>query len=120
MTSIQDVLVDLKSSAELSGCLVLTPDGITVASELSNALNEDLVAGLASFLVSTTKRVLQEGEMGDFSTIALHSTHGKVLLVTLDRAYLVVLTNQFKKLETCMSEIQEAATQIRRLSRISV
>jgi predicted regulator of Ras-like GTPase activity (Roadblock/LC7/MglB family) len=55
------------------------PDGIVVASALSAALNSDVVAGLASFLITTTRRSLQEGNLGKFKRFVIQATNGKLL-----------------------------------------
>lgn len=120
MTSIHDILLELRESVAVKGCLVMMHDGIVVSEALEESLEADLVSGLTSFLTSTLGRVLAEGGMGTFSSFTIHSTHGKVLVVDMGQSFLVVLTNQFGKLDMGMSEIQEAALQLRRLSRISI
>ncbi|MCA8956242.1 MAG: roadblock/LC7 domain-containing protein [Planctomycetes bacterium] len=120
MTSIQDILEDLRVTASLKGCLVMMHDGIVVATALDRSLEGDVVSGLTSFLTSTLRRVLTESGLGGFTSLTVHSTHGKVLMVDIGTSYLVVTTNQFGRLDLSMPEIQEAALQLRRLSRISL
>ena len=120
MTSIHDILAELRDSVAVKGCLVMMKDGIVVTAELEDPLEPDHVSGLTSFLTSTLTRVLGEADMGGFTSFTIHSTHGKILVVDIGDAFLVVLTNQFGKLDLSMQEIQEAALQLRRLSRISL
>ena len=119
MATIQDILMDLSQTPGIKGCVVITADGIMVASSLDDPERDDLIAGLTSFLTSTMRRVLQEGGMSTFSRFTMHSTHGKVVVIELGEAFLVVLTDQFGKIEACLPDIQETTHQLRRLSRIS-
>ena len=120
MSQFQEILSELRSTVAVRGCLVMMHDGIVVAHALENGLEPDMVSGLTSFLTSTLGRALDEGGMGGFSSFKIHSTHGKVLVVDAGESYLVVLTNQFGQLNLDMPEIQDAAHQLRRLSRISL
>ena len=120
MSKMQEILDDLKNTVAVKGSLVMMHDGIVVAYALEDSLEPDVVSGLTSFLTSTVSRVLGEGGMGSFASFNIQSTHGKVLVIDMGEAYLVVLTNQFGRLNLSMPEIQEAALQLRRLSRISL
>ena len=106
---------------EVSGVLgsaLLTNDGIMVESLLGTGVSDDVVAGLSSFLISTTQRTLNEAEMGRFQRFVLHSTHGRVVLIDIGEATLVVLTNQFVNLDGCLESIQQCAEELRNAARI--
>ena len=120
MTSIQETLTELQQTIASKGSLFMLHDGTVVAHALDESLDPDTVSGLTSFLTSTLNRGLSEGGMGGFSTFNIYSTHGKVLVVDLGEAYLVILTNQFGVLDGSMPEIQEATRELRRMSRISI
>lgn len=120
MPTIQDTLTDLSQVPGVKGCAVITSDGIMVASSFRDTEQDDLVAGLTSFLTSTLRRVLHEGGMPPFARFTMHCTHGKVLLIEIGEALLVVLADQFGGLETCLPDIQEASHQLRRQARMSL
>lgn len=119
MSKIKEILDELRATVAVKGCLLMMHDGFVVEHALENVLEPEAVSGLTSFLTSTLNRVLTEGKMGSFSGFNMQSTHGKVLVIDMGEAYLVVLTNQFGKLDMSGPEIQDAAKQLRRLSRIS-
>ena len=56
MNAIHECLVELRRCPGVQGSAVATADGIVVQSDLGSRYNEDAVAGLASFLISTTRR----------------------------------------------------------------
>jgi predicted regulator of Ras-like GTPase activity (Roadblock/LC7/MglB family) len=119
MTAIQDVLEELNRIGGVRGSALVTADGIMVASALRDKSADDVVAGLASFLIATTRRTLEESQLGRFSRFVLTATHGKLVLLDLGDSFLVVLTDQFARLDQCLQEVQEAARQIRRLAQIA-
>jgi hypothetical protein len=120
MTTIQDILDSLREVPGIKGAALVTPDGIVIASSLASSLNAEVVAGLASFLITTTRRSLTEGGLGEFRRFVLQATNGKILLMDLGESFLVVHTDQFARLESSRMEVEEAAREIQRASRVSV
>ncbi|HLU40294.1 MAG TPA: roadblock/LC7 domain-containing protein [Planctomycetota bacterium] len=120
MTAIQDILDALREVPGIKGAALVTPDGIVIGSSLSATLNTDVVAGLASFLITTTRRSLREGGLGKFTRFVLQATNGKVMLIDLGDSFLVVHTDQFARLESSRVEVEEAAREIQRASRVNV
>lgn len=121
MSEIQKILLRLDKISGVKGTALLTSDGMMVASTLGEEFLDDVVAGLSSFLISTTRRSLAEAELGGrFSRFVLNSTHGKVILLDLSESFLVVITNQFTNLQSCLIEVQDAASEIRQVARIQV
>jgi predicted regulator of Ras-like GTPase activity (Roadblock/LC7/MglB family) len=119
MSKIQDVLTDLKSLLGVKGTALVTPEGLMIASALGTQLESDVVAGLASFLITTIRRSLHEGQVGQFRRCILNSTHGKVVLVDLGESFLFVATDQFANLEALLQEVQDACRKIKRLSQMT-
>ena len=118
---IHDILAKLDRVRGVKGTGLLTDDGIMVASTLGEDFLEDVVAGLSSFLISTTRRSLREAELGGmFTRFVLNSTHGKVVMLDVGESFLVVITNQFADLGACLVEIQQAGTALRRAARIQI
>ena len=121
MSEINEILGELHEVSGVKGTAVLTTDGMTVASTLGEEFLSDVVAGLSSFLVSTTRRTLVDAGLGEqFTRFVMNATHGKVILLDLGEAFLVVITNQFTHLQNCLAEVQEAASKIRRVARIQM
>ena len=119
MNEIQSILGEIQRIRGVKGAGLLTADGMMVASTLGEDFLDDVVAGLSSFLISTTRRSLREGKLGDqFERFVLNSTHGKVVLMDLGEAFLVVITNQFVDLRVNSREIQNSADALRRAASI--
>lgn len=90
------------------------------ASALSAGTSEDVAAGLASFLISTTQRSLTEGGIGRFRRFVLHATNGKILLLDMGESFLVVQTDQFARADLNHEEFDHAVDLLRRMHQVNV
>ena len=63
---------------------MLTTDGMVAAQSFDKTMSSDVVVGLTSYLMMTTKRTLAEGGLGACSQFVLHATNGKAVFITLD------------------------------------
>lgn len=99
--------------------MFVTSDGLVVAESIGNKFREDIIAGLASYLVMTTNKALVEGGLSPLDTFTVHAAHGKSVLVDISGSVLVVLLDQFADLDASRSEIQGTAQRLRRSSRMS-
>ena len=120
MNAITEIIEDLSKITGVKGCAVVTSDGIMVASELAERFPEDVVAGLTSFLISTTRRSLAEGGLGRFRRFVMNCTHGKVVLCDAGDACLVALTDQFARIEDCLPAIEAASERLRDVVKIQL
>ena len=118
MNSIQESLTELRRAPGVKGCVFVTADGLVVAEALGNKYREDVIAGLASYLMMTTSKVLSEGGIERFDQFTVHSAHGKVIFVDLDGSVLVVLLDQFADLQASRGEVRGAAQRLRRSARM--
>ena len=110
--SISAALERLNQAAGIKGSAVVTADGIMIKSALIDPASQDVVSGLISFLLATTRRSLADGGLGKLRRFAMHCTHGKVVLCDLGSSCLVVVTDQFTSLDDCLSAVDEASSSI--------
>ena len=118
--SMRDVLQHLNSIAGIKGSLVVTPDGIVVISELSNELDEDTTAAYLGNMVTQSLQMLNESGYETLDRMILKASRGKIVIENLDNCLLVVVTNQFIKIDLTVLEIASAAKRIRSLGQLSV
>lgn len=118
--SISASLERLNTAPGIKGSAVVTSDGIMIKSALTDPATEEVVSGLISFLLSTTRRSLQDGGLGKLRRFAMHCTHGKVVLCDLGASCLVVVTDQFTSLDECLPAVDDAARAIGAASQIHV
>jgi len=119
MSKIQDAIAELRHAPGVRGAAVVTADGLVAASSLATGLDPDVISGLASYLMMTTNRSLDEGGYGACTKLLLNATHGKAVFVQLDDSYLVVLFDQFAEIDQADREVDDAVARIRRASRLA-
>ena len=119
MSKIHDAIVELRHAPGVKGAAVITSDGLVAAASLATGLEAEVVSGLASYLMMTTNRSLNEGGYGPCTKLLLNATHGKAVFVELDDSYLVVLFDQFAEIGQADREVEDAVGRIRRASRLA-
>jgi predicted regulator of Ras-like GTPase activity (Roadblock/LC7/MglB family) len=117
--SLESLLGEVAEVDGVRGCALTTSDGMAVRSDLRGRFREDVVSGLASFLVSTTRRAFEEaGQEGIVDRFVVHATHGKLVLKKVHDAFLVVITDQFARLEPLLEAVDEIAARMGAASRM--
>lgn len=119
MSKIHETLSELHRMPGVKGAALVTRDGLLAAQSLDERFGADVVAGLASYLLATTNRCLEEGRMPAASQVVVHASNGKAILAGLEDSCLVVLLDQFSDVTQARRDVHDAAQRIRRLSRLA-
>jgi hypothetical protein len=114
----RDVLIELNREVGIKGGLILTRDGIVVASELGSGLENETVAAIASSVVQSFNTILGPLKQAPFFKFIFTSTHGRMVFVATGEAYIAVLLDKDIKIDVSMLSIEGAARRIRNLSEI--
>lgn len=88
-----DVLRQLNSIHGVAGCLVLSPDGLLVASQLREGQDEDDVAAAAAEVVGQANGLAARLNDGDPGYIHLQGDRTGLFLLSTGNGYLAVLTD---------------------------
>lgn len=104
-----EILRELNEHAGVKGSLIVTEDGMIVASALGKGLEQETLAAVSSMMIQTAKKSLDS----NLDRIIMASSHGKLVLEDLGNAYIVVVTNSYINLDTTLIEIQSAGMKIR-------
>ncbi len=100
----------------VQGSMVITRDGIMVAAQLGDDMNEDAIAALSSSLVLTLKRTFDPvGKETEPEEMILTATEGKLVFLDLGNAFLVVVTQPQLRLSSGLVEIRGVARKLRSL-----
>lgn len=113
-----EILRELNKEVGIKGSLVLTLDGIVVASEMGVGTEKDTVAAVASAAVNTINKALQPLGHAPFSKFVFTSSHGKMVFVATGEAYVAVVLDKGIKFDVSMMAIEGAAQRIRNLTTI--
>lgn len=119
MNAMEAAISGLAQSDGVRGAAVITEDGMMVASALQGRFDLDVVAGLTSFVIATTRRVMLADGYDRLDRFVVHATHGKFVLSDIGNAFLIAITDQFVQLEPVLEVVAEATENLRRLARVS-
>ena len=108
----QDILKRLNRGVGVRGSMVVTAEGIIVATEMGEDLESERVAAIASNVIQRTQEALTSVELRNFSQYILTAVHGKMVFQDIGNAFLVVLTDKGINLDHTLIEIKGAAYKI--------
>ena len=115
-----DVLKGLNETVGIRGSMIVSDDGMVIASCLGRQLDEDKVAAMASNVVMSIRRALGNQELPNFSRFTLTASHGKLVFTDTGIAYLVVVMDRKIDIGPTDIEIESAAMRIRSLGEMKI
>lgn len=105
----KNILEELNQEVGIKGSMVITPDGIMVASALGPDLEEELVAAIVSSLLVAVKKVLIKVKAPDqLNSCVLTADNGKIMFYDMGNSFLVVVADKSLRLDTSVIAIQSA------------
>ncbi len=111
-----EVLNIVIRDAGAEGAVLVSPDGLAIASVLPANVDEDRVAAMGAAILSLGERVATELEKGELEQLYVKGTKGYMIFTGIkDMAVLGVLAPADAKLGLLLMEIKRAAKQIEEL-----
>jgi len=114
------VIHELKDRVGVRGALVMIKDGVVVAADLCDELDDDSVAALAAAVVSQTVEAAELLGLAQATRITLTASFGRLVFIPFDQLMLVVVTEPGLDLELTMLEIAGPARRILELSKLTM
>ncbi len=109
----KNILKDLNQEAGIKGSMVITPDGMMVASALVANLEEDVVAAIVSSLLVAVKRALARIKAPDgLNSCILYANNGKIMFYDMGKAFLVVVADMDLNMDNSIIAIKSAIYRI--------
>jgi predicted regulator of Ras-like GTPase activity (Roadblock/LC7/MglB family) len=111
---LKSVLKDLEAStADVEGAVVVSADGLVMASALPAEVDEDRVAAMAAALLALGERSSQELERGTLNEVFVKGEKGYVVLMGAGRdAVLGALCREDAKLGMIFLDLRRAAEEV--------
>lgn len=113
----REILDELGERFGVRGSLLVTRDGVIVASRLGDGLDSESVAALASAVISSAARSVERLSLGAMRRMVLTASCGRLLFEPIGDLVLVVATETGIELDHMRLEIAGPARRIRELSR---
>jgi predicted regulator of Ras-like GTPase activity (Roadblock/LC7/MglB family) len=107
-------LRDFRSSIpDVEASAVVSADGLIVASDLPQGVEEDRVSAMSAAMLSLGDRIASELRRGELDQVYIHGVNGYVVLMSAgDEAVLTVLARKEAKLGLILYDMRKAATDI--------
>jgi len=115
----KDILSELNREVGVKGSMVLTQDGIVVASDLSPGLSDEVVAAVASGAIQSLNNALTKVGQPNVSKYVLEAGFGKIVFIDIGIAYLVVILDPRINMDVTLIAISGAAYRIRQMGQIT-
>lgn len=110
----QKILQQLNQEVGVKGSMVITSDGLVVISELSEELDEEIVAAMASSTIKYTKQSLKLLGTEKFDRLILTATYGRIVFIDIELACLLVVTDKKINIDFTLLEIDGAAQRLKK------
>lgn len=112
--SISEVLRELmRSSPDIIACLVVSADGLPIASVLPSTVDETKVAAMAAAMGGVAEKVVSELNVGPFKQVYVKGEEGGVIVTSINPdADLVVVVRGDAKLGLVLYEIGKTTKKI--------
>ncbi|MBN1810055.1 MAG: roadblock/LC7 domain-containing protein [Planctomycetes bacterium] len=107
-----DILDRLNRIEGVKGSMVVGRDGIVVASDFADFINEDAVAAVSSAILSSLDGALKRLEMGGFKRFVITGSDAKIVLMKGRNTLVLVLLRKDINLGFVGVEIREAVAEI--------
>jgi len=104
----QRVLARLNKVRSVRGSLLVTRDGIVIASETGVSTSAETVGAVASEILLGVENAAQRLDLGDFRRFTISGRDGRCVAAPVGGAILLVLVEQDANLAMVWVEIREA------------
>ena len=104
-----------QDNPEITGCALLSDDGLMIECLLPDSLEEGFVQGMAAMLASVSERTSNEMGLGPMEQIIVRGRDGFAVMVgAAEKTYLLVVTSSTAKLGLALLDATRAAAEIRK------
>jgi len=108
-----EILQAVVRDAGAEGAVLVSPDGLAIASVLPEGIDEDRVAAMGAAILSLGERVTTELNKGTLEQLYVKGSRGYMIFTGIgDLAVLGILAPSNAKLGLLLMEIKRAAKQI--------
>jgi uncharacterized protein len=111
------VLRSLQSgSRDVEACVLISEDGLVIASALPKHIQDMRVAGMSATMLSLGQRAATELERGKLTKVLIQGENGYVVMLSVGNGtLLLVITTHDAKLGLVFLDMDSAAAEIRKI-----
>jgi len=113
------ILKDINRLAGVRGSIIVDRDGVLIAANVQEGINEEGVAAVASTLVANLDAALDRLKLGNLVKFVLTGTKERAILLNAGSVFIVVLMDKETNLGQILLQLREAADKVKETSKIS-
>ena len=114
------ILRALNETISARGSIVVAHDGMLVASEVGDGVDEERLSALGASIVTQVGAGLRAAGLTGFQNMEIAAEHGKVILAEAGPTYLLVLVGARLEIGPGSIEIQSAAARLARAADLAM
>ena len=114
----KDILSELNETISGRGSVILSKDGLLIASEVRSDTDVERLSALGAAIVTEIGKSMQNAGLQTFSQVEVAAEQGKVILVEAGPTYLLVLLGARLEIGPGSIEIRSAAHRIARAAEL--
>ena len=107
-----EALNELNKTTGVTGSMIVGEDGIVIASDLAEAVDEEIVGALASSISTNVRKSLERLNAVPLTDITVEASQGKLFITDVGIGLLVVTSEPDVNLGLVRLEMKNAATKI--------
>ena len=113
MNKFEKILKELVFNTGAEGAILISPDGLSIASTFNEGYDEERAAAMGAAILSLSERVVSELNKGILEQIYVKGKDGYVLFTGIDDfAVLGIMTDNKVKLGLLLMEVKKAVKEI--------
>ncbi len=110
------ILNELNRVPGIKGSLIVGTDGIVIASELSDELDEEEISALASALILASDKISQKVEQGQLKSIFVETSKMRWSINRARMGFLICLSHADSNLGLIRVELRDAVMKLNNLT----
>jgi uncharacterized protein len=109
---VRDILAKLNKTSGIRGSMVVNRDGIVVASDFAEEIQESGIGAVASSILVALEGALKRINLGKFARFVITGSENKVVMVDAGQTILLVMLQRDVNMGLVNVEIKEAAAAV--------
>lgn len=106
----------VSTTIDIQGAAIVTPDGLPLATNLANGMDEERASAMTAAMLSLGERIAAELARGTIDRIFIEGTEGFSVLTSCgEDAVFLVLASKAAKQGILMLEIKRAVSELQRV-----
>ncbi len=110
---IDRVLIEINKTEGINGSMVVSKDGLVIASQLPGNMDSELIGAMASAAYGAAERTTSEVGIGNLTQAMIEGDYGKIVMVDAGEGILIALTEPRVNLGLIRIVLKRAAEKIK-------